>query len=222
MKNINKINDNRYFIILSQFPLIKKERFLQSHECFIDVIDNWNKILGDLIIMAPSEQERIVIIENLYNKHGYGDINKTNTNIVINLLKSLGYDKEIKLYNVNLPTHRIISKFNELLYHSTNVSWIYSIATLAMIEYVFIDVNTNIYNYTKNFLLEEINNNYNQYKTDDDHQYIKLINLLIPYITTSQSYMDEIISGLNFGYNIVNNLYTDLSYFLCIQSTKKK
>lgn len=206
MKNIN---NNRYITTLSNFNNVPIQNFLKSQECFISAVDHWSKVLGLLLTKLPSPKERLVIVQNLYDEHGQGNIEKSHVNTFISLLKSLNYDKEIKLYNEELESYSIIKKFNESLVNAiNNESWTYSVAMLAMIEYVYIDISRNIHNYLKNFLKDSKINHYELHEIVDEGHYKDLLQLLDGVDA------EDIDKGFEYGYELMDNMYHDLSYFL--------
>lgn len=210
--DVNKINDNNYFITLSKNPNIDK--FLISQECFISAVDHWSRLFGLLLFYVPTDKERLIIIKNLNDEHGDGDLNNSHTNTFKLLLKSLNYNKDILLYNKNLQSYSHIDKFNNNLKHViTTKNWIYSVAMLAMIEYTYIVVCKNIHNYLLNFLSVDQINHYSLHETLDVTHATELFSLLIPYMKNDELSLD-MKEGITNGYNIMNELYSSLSEYL--------
>lgn len=214
-KETNKINENSYFKNLNSSTLKKNydlKLFLDSQETFISAIDNWSKVLGLMLSKVPSDSQRSVIIENLNDEHGCGDLTKSHVNTFRMLLISLNYDKEIKLYNTTSPSYNSVRNFNVNLTNKINDSnWIFSIAILGMIEYVYVDVSKFIHNYLCNFLQSDKINHYSTHKILDVHHYTTLFELLVPHIKTNY---DEIYFGMRYGYKLINELYLSLNYFV--------
>lgn len=204
--NVNNINFNKYFINLQNIPPINN--FLKSQECFISAVDNWSRVFGLLLYYLPTDHHRSIIIKNLYDEHGEGDINKSHVNTFKLLLLSLNYNEEILLYNETLPSYKYIKIFNEKLKDVINTkNWIYSVAMLGMIEYTYITVSKNIHNYLCNYLTADDINHYSLHEILDVSHSTELFSLL-PELT------DESKDGLNYGYNLMNELYINLTEFL--------
>jgi hypothetical protein len=210
--DINQIDNNKYFITLTKNPYI--DNFLISQECFISAVDHWSRLLGLLIFYVPTDKEILVIIKNLNDEHGEGDLNNSHTNTFKLLLKSLNYDKEILLYNEELKSYDYVSKFNNDLKNIIMTkNWIYSVAMLAMIEYTYITVSKNIHNYLLHFLPIDKINHYSSHEILDVTHATELFSLIIPYIKDDELSSD-IKEGIISGYNIMNELYSSLHQFL--------
>jgi|688.fasta_scaffold225571_1 hypothetical protein len=207
--NINNINENNYFKKLIKNPQLTF--FLQSQECFIDAVDNWSKLLGLLITKVPTDRERLIIIENLYDEHGNGDLSKGHVNTFKLFLLSLGYNNDIKLYDTGLKSYKYVNKFNESLLYSVNENWIFQCAMLGMIEFTYITVSTNIHNYVKNYIPANEINHYSLHEILDIKHATDLFSLITEYFESNKA---DIINGLETGYTFINNLYESLSEFL--------
>lgn len=209
---VNKINNNNYFITLSKNPDINK--FLISQECFISAVDHWSRLFGLLLFYVPTDKERLIIIKNLNDEHGHGDLNNSHTNTFKLLLKSLNYKNDILLYNENLQSYSYVDKFNNNLKKAvTTKNWVYSVAMLAMIEYTYIVVCKNIHNYLLNFLPVDEINHYSLHETLDVTHATELFSLLMPHIK-NEELSDCIKEGIVNGYTVMNELYSSLSQFL--------
>src|SRR5579862_710493 len=192
--------------------------FLNSQEAFISAIDNWSKVLGLMISKVPSDLQRAVLIDNLNDEHGNGYLTKSHINTFRMLLVSLDYTEKIQLYNRYLPSYRYIKKFNDDLTSSIDgiikidgINWIYNIAILGMIEYVYVDVSKYIHAYLRNFLPPDKINHYSTHEILDVHHYTSLFQLLEPYIKTNYN---EIYFGIRRGFKLMDELYFSLNYFL--------
>jgi hypothetical protein len=205
-EQINKINNNDYFVNL---PNLSISQFLKTQECFISAVDHWSKMLGLMLYHLPTEK-RVVIIRNLYDEHGEGDLSKTHTNTFKLLLESLNYKENILIYNPNLPSYSIVSKFNQGLYDAINSeSWQYSVAMMGMIEYTYITVSTHIHHYLTKYLPVENINHYSLHEVLDVEHATELFGLLDENI--NENIKEDIINGMNKGYELMNTLYDELS-----------
>jgi hypothetical protein len=211
-KNLNIIDNNPYFVTLNKIPDTKK--FLLSQECFISAVDNWSKALGLLLFYAPSYKERLVLVKNLYDEHGNGDLKLSHVNTFKSLLRSLNYQHEILIYNNTLPSYSIVDKFNNSINAAImEKTWVYSIAMLAMIEYTYITVSKNIHNYLSNFLPRDEINHYSLHETIDETHAQELFDILEPIINIGSN-MDVIKNGIKDGYDYFYILYESLNVYL--------
>lgn len=226
-KYINKIDQNPYFQTLENVPNV--EQFLTSQISFIKAVDHWSKILGYMLTVLPSDKERSVIIENLYDEHGDGNPDNTHVNTFKRFIKSLdnshssdnsdGYNNSYDSYDgyniTKLPSYEPIKEFNNRLMSKIKVSsWIYCVCMLGMIEYTYITVSRFIHNYVSNFMNPENINHYSLHEIVDVKHATDLFSLAEPYFDEHQS---EIIEGLRYGYLCMDDMYKRLSLFLKIK-----
>ena len=209
IQEINKIDTNPYF---QKLNTTKIENFLKSQECFIDAVDNWSKVLGILLSKVPTFKERAIIIDNLYDEHGEGNIVNSHVNTFSKFMKSLGYEEDLLINNDNLPSHNHVKSFNDsLLEKVNNESWLFSVAMLGMIEYTYITVSKNIHKYVAQFIISEDIHHYSLHEIVDVKHATDLFELILPYENIKT---EMIINGLITGYNLLAKLYDDLSQFL--------
>lgn len=213
--NINKIDENDYFVSLDKLTVKPSlTKFLTSQECFISAVDNWSKALGLMLFHVPTDKERLIIIKNLMDEHGEGDLTKSHTNTFKLLLQSLGYDKEILLYNDTLPSYFSVKTFNTNLMDTiSGESWIYCVAMLGMIEYTYITVSKKIHNYLLNHLEHDKINHYSTHEIVDVTHATELFSLLIPHMIDGEL-SNDMKYGIHAGYNLMNQLYSSLNLFL--------
>lgn len=208
-KQLNKINDNSYFIKLKNN--VKLDKFLISQECFITAVSEWSNILILLLEKLHTVEERAIIIENLYDEYGSGNIEKSHVYTFTAFLKSLNYNQEIKIHNKDLPSYKYVNEFiNELKSHIRNNNQIFYIGMLAMIEYTYINVSANIHNYVSNFINSDEINHYSTHEIIDTKHSMDLFKLIAPYTNNHK----DIQEGMMCGYEIIFNLYSQLSIFL--------
>lgn len=206
-KNINKINNNSYFEKLSHKPTTKS--FVVSQSFFVHAVDSWSKVLGKLLTILPSCHERVVIINNLYDEHGHGNINESHVYTFNNFIKSFN----IQLSNNEKElTCNVINTFNKILFDMIdNKSWIYCCSVLGMIEFTYIDVSNLIHKYAKDYFNRDDIDHYKIHEELDYTHATELWQLVAPYYDSNY---DEIIKGIDDGYNIMNQLYEGLSHYL--------
>ena len=209
VQTLNNIDNNPYF---KKLNTIKIENFLKSQECFISAVDNWSKVLGILLSKVPTFKERAIIIDNLYDEHGEGNIENSHVNTFIKFMKSLGYEKELLINNDSLSSYEYVKLFNDkLLYKVNNKSWLFSVAMLGMIEYTYITISKYIHEYVSQFIISEDIHHYSLHEIVDVKHATELFELLNPYLDCNS---EIIISGLLTGYELMDQLYKDLSQFL--------
>jgi len=207
---INNIKSNKYLIKLSQNPQLSK--FLTSQDSFINAVDNWSKILALLLTKLPSDKERSVIVNNLYDEHGSGNPNKSHVSTFKEFMKSLNYPEELILNNENTATYTIVKQFNDRLFHYIGMNnWIHNVAILGMIEFVYITISTHIHNYVKQYIPSDQITHYSLHEIMDVKHSTELFELLVPYI---DSHYNDIESGLELGYFVFDDLYNSLSHYL--------
>lgn len=207
---LNNIKNNQYLVQLSLNP--KLEKFVNSQDSFIDAVDNWSKILGLLLTQLPGDQERSVIINNLYDEHGSGDLTKSHVNTFRQFMISLNYSKPLELYDQNKLSYKIVKKFNnQLTNFITTNNWIQNVALLGMIEYIYITISTCIHNYVKQYIPIDHISHYSLHEIMDVKHSTELFELLVPYI---HSHLADIEKGMQIGYRLFNELYDSLSTFL--------
>lgn len=208
--NISDVKSNPYLIkLLSNPPL---ENFLKSQDSFIDAVDHWSKILGLLLIQLPSDQERAVIINNLYDEHGSGNSSNSHVNTFRRFMESLGHHKELELYDETTHTFEIIKYFNnQLMSYIGSAPWTASVAMIGMIELMYITISMSIHDYVKQYIPVDEISHYGLHEIMDVKHSNELFELLVPYTLSDHAYIN---SGLEEGSRIFNELYIELSHFL--------
>lgn len=206
---INKIDRNRYFEKLRTNPPIDK--FIKSQEGFIVAIDNWSTILEQLLPKLPSDKEREPILENLFDEGGNGDITQSHVNTFRQFITSLGYKNTLEI-NYNYPSSPAVKKFNQGLHDALNYDhWIFCSAMLGIIEYIYITVSRNIHKYSSQYVQSDKLLHYGLHEIIDDKHSTDLFKMVAPYY---DNYGEEITTGIIYGYNLMNDLYNELSVFL--------
>lgn len=207
---INNIKSNPYLVKLQQNPPLTN--FLTSQDSFIDAVDYWSKILALILTQLPGYIERVVIINNLYDEHGSGNPDNSHVNTFRQFIDSLGYHKDLELYDETTKTYDIVKNFNDQLIHFIGINhWISNVALIAMIEYVYITISASIHNYVKQYISPEEISHYGIHEVMDVKHSTELFELLVPY-SLSDHYKIQI--GLEEGYKLFDELYTKLSHFL--------
>lgn len=205
---MNNINNNPYFQKLNS---VSVEKFLNSQKSFICAVDFWSKILGSILTILPTYKERVIVIENLYDEHGCGDVSDSHVNTFKKFMESLGYKKDLPLSGSS-EEYSAVNEFNSRLVNKIGASsWVYCVSMLGMIEYTYIDVSRNIHNYASNFIDPKDINHYSLHEIVDVKHATDLFRLVEPYY---DNYHKEINEGLQYGYICLNDLYKGLSDYL--------
>jgi hypothetical protein len=206
---INKIENNPYFQKLKDVP--NKYSFIESQLSFVSAVDNWSKVLGQMLSKVPSCRERWPIIENLQDEHGNGDITRAHVNTFIMFLTSLGHTGTVELYEES-TSYGFIKNFNDGLSQAVREEdWIFCVAMLGMIEYIYVTVSKNIYAYSCNFIESDTITHYSLHETVDNQHAKDLFNLCDPFLET---HTESITRGIKYGYCLFDTMYTALSTYL--------
>jgi len=200
-QRLNNIDKNDYFIYLHDLPI---EKFVISQLDFILAVDEWSKLLAKLIIMVPSVEHRIAIAENLYEENGNGDINLSHVYTFNKFIKSLTNEKDIYIRNKNIL--KSMNNFiNELNKQFDTQPWQYCVSMLGMIEYVYITVSNNIYNYTLSHIKNP--NNIHHYKI---HETLDVKHSLDLFKIVQNEDLEITFNGMKHGYELFYELYSDM------------
>lgn len=204
-ESINKINNNEYFKRLNNLSL---ENFISSQTDFIYAVDNWSKILGIMVSKVPSHKERAILIKNLYDEHGNGNLEQSHVETFKKLLHNLNKNISGPLI-IHVQNIEYINIFNNQLLDATNYkNWIFCIGMLAMVEYTYITVSNIIHNYISKFIVSDDIHHYSLHEIIDETHSIELFQLVESSYT---NYKDDIFEGMNYGYQIMYELYKNLS-----------
>ena len=208
-KNVNKIKDNKYFIKLNNKPT--KDSFIKSQEAFINAVDMWSKALATIMTKLPTYEDRLLVLENLWDEHGCGDLNKCHVNTFRLFISDLGRKGRINT-GTKYDSYDKVMKFNsKILEYVQGENWIKSVAMLGMIEYTYIDVSSCINKYVNNFIEQENINHYTLHETLDEKHARDLFKIIEAYYF---NFKEDILEGINDGYKFMDNLYEDLCDFL--------
>lgn len=201
-RDLNKINNNNYF---KKLPNSSLESFLLSKESFLDAIYEWSKYLSVVLIKLLNVSDKIILIKNIYDEYGEGQLNKCHVETFKHFYKT--FDREITLENKDYPSYESVHKFINSLYEKINEDIPFVCGMLGMIEYTYITVSANIRTFIK------------KHKKDFPHYTIHEIldeshATDLFQIALNNKDMDKTKEGMKYGYNIMFQLYEDLSIFL--------
>ncbi len=207
-KKINNIEENEYFINLTQVANL--DNFISSQVHFVNAIDNWSKILGIMISRVPSYNERNVLIQNLVDEHGNGEIEKNHVSTFDKFIDSL-----LEITKKNKDTYLLKGNYNytkefiESLYSLTELNWIFAISAMGMIEFTYINVSNKIHNYVCNYIDKDKINHYSLHEILDVTHATELFKIIEPYYKENKMIIEK---GIEKGYNMMNKLYSN--YYL--------
>jgi len=193
LDDINKISQNPYFINL---PNLSLEQFVKSQKSFIHAINNWSKVLAILIGRTDDPKNRIILLDNLNEENGNGDLSKTHVNTFRELLKLCDYTGECNIE----PHIYIFNKF--LLDYVQNGDYNIAVAILGAIEYTYITVSKLIYEYLSKYIdVENKETHYHKHEIIDYKHATDLFSIVGN---------ENVIKGLDIGYMLLYDLYVEM------------
>jgi pyrroloquinoline-quinone synthase len=120
--------------------------------------------------------------------------------------------QEAVSYAQTHPSYEPVKIFNGRIQNMVaKDSWIFSAAALGAIEYCYITASKNIHNYAKHFLSADKITHYSLHETMDVKHATDLFSIIEERWGEDK---DHIISGLQFGYFCLDELYLGTSKFL--------
>ena len=208
LKYKTPIRKNYYFSRLTNDELTLEE-FQKSQLNFFDAVLSFTKPMFIISSKLDSYEQRLCILENIFEEHGNGDITKSHGKTFEEYLILLGVNKkEIK----NRKVDKSSQKFNlSLIEKSQKESTYFSLAMMGIIEERYSEISKLISEKVlKNkWLTEKTLIHYKVHeKLDIDHA--ESFYHLISSKWLNKSIQDDIKKGLRFGNELILNLYTGL------------
>ena len=208
LKYKTPIRKNYYFSRLINDELTLEE-FQKSQLNFFDAVLSFTKPMFIISSKLDSYEQRLCILENIFEEHGNGDITKSHGKTFEEYLILLGVNKkEIK----NRKVDKSSQKFNlSLIEKSQKESTYFSLAMMGIIEERYSEMSKLISEKVlKNkWLTEKTLIHYKVHeKLDIDHA--ESFYHLISSKWLNKSIQDDIKKGLRFGNELILNLYTGL------------
>ena len=208
LKDITPIRKNYYFSRLINDEL-SLEEFQKSQLNFFDAVLSFTKPMFIISSKLDSYEQRLCILENIFEEHGNGDIAKSHGKTFEEYLILLGVNKkEIKNRNIDKSSQ----KFNlSLIERSQKESTYFSLAMMGIIEERYSEMSKLISEkILKNkWLTEKTLIHYKVHeKLDIDHA--ESFYRLISSKWLNKSIQEDIKKGLRFGNELILNLYTGL------------
>lgn len=153
--------------------------FINSQCRFVNCVNYWSQILGRLLYRLPDHKDRKLILENLFEEHGFEQGHDSHVATFTNFMESIGG-------SVNHSMDRASRDFNETL--DTIVSshaLAECIATLGFVEYYYQIISSVIVSYLKQ-QGKYTNIHYAEHELLDVKHYTDLFSLLAKYPDNDQ------------------------------------
>src|SRR5437868_9022352 len=153
---INKINQiqNNHFIKKLQTNNTTMENFLNIMVDFGYVVNEWSNLLSILIKYVPSVKERFILIKNLYDEHGNGNIMNAHVNTYDLFLKSISKNMNLNIQS-NFVHLNMYKNFVDKLYvefENNQNNWIKCVCILGMIEKMYVTISLAINDYLRKYI----------------------------------------------------------------------
>lgn len=162
-KTNNKLSEN---ILFKNLQHISKDDFLKIQKNFIHAINHWPKLLLILCSRINEPELRMLLLDNINDEHGNGNINLCHVNTFHQFLKALGLNPNHKIDLYDKYQSKAVNNFNiRLTQFVNNNDYRESALILGAIEYIYIDIskyfnqylakhNLEVYHYTEHEILD--------------------------------------------------------------------
>lgn len=211
---INVINENPYFKGLKHGQPTDQRQlqaFIRTQERFMAAIRAWPLLLAQSLTYFHDPESRLVIIKNLWDEHGNGDVAGCHINTFDRYLDALCAKAGIKrseasMYDVAYnATTKFIAALNEL-YKTNQTQYV---SALAMIEYVYIDVSKNIHAYVSQFIDPSKIEHYSLHEVLDVSHSRELFSLVVDRWSNRLygSSRTDVMAGIQEGHRLFYALY---------------
>ena len=208
IKDKTPIGSQKYFsnLISRKMPL---EVFQQTQLNFFDAVLFFSKPMFIISSKLDSYQERIVLLENILDEHGNGDISKAHGKTFEHYLLSIG----VSQVRINDHISSTASKYfnNYLLKAAEEETTHFSIAMMGIIEDRYVEITKiliDAFSSNKWFKGKSFTH-YNTHKKLDVNHSESFYNL-IKHHWYDKTHKIEIKRGLDFGNKLILKLYSDL------------
>lgn len=197
----NPLRQNRYFVAI-QNNEVSKNRFLNSQICLIHFYNHWSHILALLLSKIGKIENRLSLLNMLYEDLGKGTYDKCSVNTFYEFLISLGYDHK-KGYPDSI---KCIDELINYLTMLINKDKYVAIAALGIIEYAQIDINEML---TVTILEKDWikDSSKKHYKIMDNRNANELFSIIAPHWN---NYHIQFKDGLKEGLNQLHIFYDSL------------
>lgn len=207
-KTLNKISENKYFTTLVHNPSLPQ--FVNSQIDFVHAVSEWSNILLKTALQCSNVCDKAIIIDNLYDEHGCGDVTKNHINTFNTMIKTITNN------NVVTPTKRshITNFINDMHKHVDNNNIAFICGMLGMIEYTYITVSDEIYKY----LSVHSPNATSHYHLHSEIDYEHARGLFT--ISCNASDVEQSLAGIDCGYKLMKEVYSGMSTFLNVATSE--
>jgi hypothetical protein len=213
---INNINNNPYFVQLKGVSPMSPnttitQTFVTSQVEFAHAIQQWPPLLAKCLQILDTPSERMVIVENLWDEHGEGDVELSHINTYNTYLKSLDAIEYIEFScdQYMNATHEFTNTLDKMPLQTISQQIEY-IAALGMIEYTYITVSNNIHNFVSQYIPTNQIIHYSMHEILDVSHSHKLFRLLTKY---DADILPAVFAGIRRGYAAFYELYAQ--YAIC-------
>lgn len=186
---------------------------------YSQIIDEWSVYLSALMVKVPSQKERSVIVKLLYDQNVF-DYTKTPPNIphlflFEKFLKIFDEKKPINFSSAYYKRHSLLLPIEKFCFEMTTIittnKWQYTVAVMAMIQYIKIFANKCISKFVNNLFEIEGNSQPNLDISYFDVAQTMCANQMKELCTLLIGQGKELVfDGLKKGYEIVNTFYDSL------------
>lgn len=121
------------------------EEFLNSQVPFFNAVQAFPRMLCKLAMNIEESNDRLLVVENIYEEHGRGNSAKFHTNTYTTYLNALGWNSELK---TNPWVEQWNNKVLNLNYESSEYA-----AYLSAIEYLYALISHDVSNYLQTLTL---------------------------------------------------------------------
>lgn len=208
LKKNTPIKKNQYFSELIRKKTTFK-KFQKTQLDFYDAVTFFTKPMFVIASKLDSYEERLIILENIMDEHGEGELSQTHGETFRQYLLSLGIlEEEI----FNRRQNRATKVFNNLLLKKANEKSIFfSLAMIGIIEdrYVGITKLLSEHLIKNKWLKKETLIHYRVHEGLDIKHAESFYNLIRKHWVKAEKQID-IKEGLVFGNNLILNFYSSL------------
>jgi len=201
--------DRQPFFISLLNGTMDKEKFINTQIDLLDAVQFFSRPMFIISSRLDSYEHRSVIIKNILDEHGNGNIEKAHGNTFREYLISLGVtDEQIN----NRKPNKAVDVYNNLLIEcSTNEATLRSISMMGIIEERYSKISGTIVKeiLEKKWIRKEQLTHYSLHEDLDIEHSQGFYNIIKNNWSDADS-SDEIKKGLVLGNSMILNLYNDL------------
>ena len=208
LKQKTPIEENKYFLDLIKKKITFK-KFKETQVCFYDAVIFFTKPMFIIASKLNSYEQRLIILDNIMDEHGDGELSQTHGETFKQYLLSLGVLEEEIL---NRKQNKAANVFNKLLVKKAKEKPIYfSLAMMGIIEDRYVTITKLLSEHLiKNKWLNKDTLTHYKVHENLDVEHADSFYSLIKDRWLKPKHRKEIKEGLVFGNDLILNLYSDL------------